>query len=631
MTYVLSLGTNDEVANQRGIASGTSISRRRGNQFCAVARRPTCFVDGIPALPALPLSRAHVCRVARGTPVHRSAADQGGQPPGRRLLERRPRPGRSTTAAPTWASRCTRAPSSRGLVTCHWHHARFDLVTGGTLDPLADDARGFRGRADRRRGQRRSSSPAAATIAASTSSRRLDEGLEQGISLVIAKSVLGLLELGVTPEEIVRRGVAFGTRYREAGWGAGLTVLVAMANVLPALDPDDRALALVHGLAFVARDTRGRPAPLPRCAPLDRAAAEPTRLASWYRRFVETRSADAAERTLATAVASAGPDRGRRRDVRRGHRPRVPRRRPHPRLHDQGLRGARPAGRHDATEVLPTLVPQTAAATGRGGWRGGTRTTWPAVATAEDGLPDAVAGSRAAPSTTSRLARELLDDDPQRWSPRCSTRVHAGARPSSSDGRWPTPPRCASPASTCRTTSATGTTSTTPSPRPTRLHHGLVRAPSVALLRGLVPRRAARPPRPLPQRARRRACPTPRDRRPRRARRLLGDPGPRRPGRGVAAGHLRAGATRRGRRRPRPCAAARGRRVPLVPGVRGGRRRVPRSGPPGSEEGGWSSPASPASSPPTPRPAASSPGWSTSPPASAGARSSSKRSDGEVA
>ena len=30
-----------------------------------------------------------------------------------------------------------------GLVTCHWHHARFDLVSGCTLDMWADDARGF--------------------------------------------------------------------------------------------------------------------------------------------------------------------------------------------------------------------------------------------------------------------------------------------------------------------------------------------------------------------------------------------------------------------------------------------------------------------------------------------------------
>ncbi|MCD8511537.1 MAG: Rieske 2Fe-2S domain-containing protein [Bacillus sp. (in: Bacteria)] len=26
-----------------------------------------------------------------------------------------------------------------GILTCHWHHARFDLKGGGTLDPWADD------------------------------------------------------------------------------------------------------------------------------------------------------------------------------------------------------------------------------------------------------------------------------------------------------------------------------------------------------------------------------------------------------------------------------------------------------------------------------------------------------------
>src|SRR5439155_15433473 len=123
-----------------------------------------------------------------------------------------------------------------GLVTCHWHHARFDLVTGCTLDPFADDARGFEVTVD---GDdvfvepRRGDDPVAHLF------QRLDDGLELGLSLVLAKSVLGLLEAGITPEEIVRRGIAFGTRYRDTGWGAGLTVLVAMANVLPSLAPDD--------------------------------------------------------------------------------------------------------------------------------------------------------------------------------------------------------------------------------------------------------------------------------------------------------------------------------------------------------------------------------------------------------
>src|SRR5581483_12024316 len=136
-----------------------------------------------------------------------------------------------------------------GLVTCHWHTARFDLESGGTLDLWADDARAFdvelagddvlvRARAD--------GEPVAHLR------RRLRNGLEDGLTLVIAKSVLGLLAAGVSADEIVREGVDYGVRYRDAGWGAGLTVLTAMANLLPHLDDADRALALVHGLAFVA-------------------------------------------------------------------------------------------------------------------------------------------------------------------------------------------------------------------------------------------------------------------------------------------------------------------------------------------------------------------------------------------
>jgi hypothetical protein len=134
----------------------------------------------------------------------------------------------------------------------------------------------------------------------------LKEGLEQGLTLVLAKTVLALLDADVDAQVIVRAGVEYGTRYRQAGWGAGLTVLTAMANVLPALDPVDRGAALVHGLAFVSRDTRGRPPRFPLLPLSGTLPAE--RLEAWYRRFVETRSADAAERTLASAVAALSPD-----------------------------------------------------------------------------------------------------------------------------------------------------------------------------------------------------------------------------------------------------------------------------------------------------------------------------------
>ena len=36
-----------------------------------------------------------------------------------------------------------RGTVSNGILTCHWHHARFDLSSGGTFDPFADDVRAF--------------------------------------------------------------------------------------------------------------------------------------------------------------------------------------------------------------------------------------------------------------------------------------------------------------------------------------------------------------------------------------------------------------------------------------------------------------------------------------------------------
>jgi nitrite reductase/ring-hydroxylating ferredoxin subunit len=190
-----------------------------------------------------------------------------------------------------------------GLVTCHWHHARFDLVSGCTLDPFADDARGFEVSID---GDDVYVEPRRAGDPVAHLWQRLDDGLENGLSLVLAKSVLGLLEAGVPTEEIVRRGVEFGVRYRDTGWGAGLTVLVAMANVVPMLDADDRALALVHGLAFVARDTRNHAPRFPMRAFDADGDLDASRLAEWYRRFVETRSGDSAELVLTTALAEPG-------------------------------------------------------------------------------------------------------------------------------------------------------------------------------------------------------------------------------------------------------------------------------------------------------------------------------------
>ena len=198
-----------------------------------------------------------------------------------------------------------RGTVENGLVTCHWHHARFDLSSGGTLNLFADDVRAYPVDLDGGRVVVVVDGDGAGVAPSGVEHhrRRLAEGLEQGLTLVTAKAVLALLEAGEPVEAIVGQGVDFGTAYRDAGWGAGLTVLVAMANVAPALDPADRPLALVHGLAFVSRDTRGRPPSFP-LRPLGSAGVAPERMVGWYRRFIENRNANAAERVLLTALES---------------------------------------------------------------------------------------------------------------------------------------------------------------------------------------------------------------------------------------------------------------------------------------------------------------------------------------
>ena len=90
-----------------------------------------------------------------------------------------------------------------GLVTCHWHNARFDLRSGGTLDPWADDVRAYPVEID---GDSVVVVVSPAPDRRAQLQHRLEEGLEQGISLVTAKAVLGLLDAGVPVGRSCGRG-----------------------------------------------------------------------------------------------------------------------------------------------------------------------------------------------------------------------------------------------------------------------------------------------------------------------------------------------------------------------------------------------------------------------------------------
>ena len=186
-----------------------------------------------------------------------------------------------------------------GILTCHWHHARFELASGCTFDLWADDVptcpveiraggeiwvKPLFGYADPVGHWR----------------QRLEDGLAHNLSLVIAKAVEGQLAAGQSSSDVVRQVALFGTRNRD-GWDTGLTILTALSQLLPFLSEEETHLALFHGARRVAADCDGA-TPRREREPL---ASRPdlATLKRWLRRWVSVRHRDAAERTVLTAIA----------------------------------------------------------------------------------------------------------------------------------------------------------------------------------------------------------------------------------------------------------------------------------------------------------------------------------------
>src|ERR1700730_8762858 len=192
-----------------------------------------------------------------------------------------------------------------GTLTCHWHHARFDLASGCTFDLWADDVPTCP--AEVRDGEVWVRPTFGHPDPAAHWRQRLDDALAHVLGLVIAKAVHGQLAAGVPPSDVVRQVALFGIQNRD-GWGIGLTMLTALGNLLPVLLEEETYLALFHGARRVAADCEGQ-APRRERAPL---ASSPdlATLKRWLRRWTAVRHREAAERTLLTAIAAgASPER----------------------------------------------------------------------------------------------------------------------------------------------------------------------------------------------------------------------------------------------------------------------------------------------------------------------------------
>ncbi|WP_135533645.1 Rieske (2Fe-2S) protein [Halostella pelagica] len=207
-----------------------------------------------------------------------------------------------------------------GILTCHWHHARFELSCGDTFDPWADDVQTYP--VEVRDGDVYVDPyPEPDEPPVEHWQNRLEAGLRDDLRLVIAKSVIGLLaddtdehsssspgtsSRNVPYTDPVRTGLEFGTEYRADGWGPGLVILGAMANMYDDVRPEDRRRALYRGLLEVADDTSGEP-PRFEQPTFSNPDLSKDRLKQWFRKTVEVRDDDGAERCLRTAVATLDP------------------------------------------------------------------------------------------------------------------------------------------------------------------------------------------------------------------------------------------------------------------------------------------------------------------------------------
>ena len=143
----------------------------------------------------------------------------------------------------------------------------------------------------------------------------LGNGLKQNIQLIIAKAVIAIRDEYQSGDDsndsdLVKpfyTGLDFGTHYKQSGWGQGLTILTCMMNIIPYLDSEDRPHALYHGLCAVAQDCASM-APRFGVSPLPEPWPDLDTLKRWFRQFIESRDAQAAERCITTALRLGAND-----------------------------------------------------------------------------------------------------------------------------------------------------------------------------------------------------------------------------------------------------------------------------------------------------------------------------------
>ena len=185
-----------------------------------------------------------------------------------------------------------------GVLTCHWHHANFDVCSGCSYSLIADDVPSYDTQIDN--GIVYVATAPRRKFGTDDHVRRLYGGLDQNIAIVIARCADLLFQAGPNGKEVIRHVAQYGSQ-RHSMVSGGMTGLSVAANLLPHLDRQTAYYALYKATKMVADNCAGR-APRMLSEPLDTEEHGLPALSRWFRRWVDNGQVTGCERTILTVA-----------------------------------------------------------------------------------------------------------------------------------------------------------------------------------------------------------------------------------------------------------------------------------------------------------------------------------------
>src|SRR5262245_42009878 len=144
-----------------------------------------------------------------------------------------------------------------GMLTCHWHQARFDLRSGCTFDLWADDVPRYDAWLEH--GVVWVSADPSTRLDEAHYRRRLQRCIEQNVGLVQAKSILALLDDRAAVLSILRTSIAFVSK-NLTSMTEGLHRLACIARLEPLLSMETVYLGLYYAIRAIADEASDSPA-----------------------------------------------------------------------------------------------------------------------------------------------------------------------------------------------------------------------------------------------------------------------------------------------------------------------------------------------------------------------------------